>query len=385
MEDVSSLVARQYEAYAYPEPLTEIPGDALPEGDPAAYGPMLWPEGAPPRPSILIAGCGTNQAAIYARNNPLSQVVGVDLSEASLAHERFLQDRHELSNLKLMRGDLRDAAKLGAFDLIVSTGVLHHMADPDEGLKALAAALKPSGALLAMVYGQTFRLGVYLLQDAFRRMGLKQDEAGIELVKATLAQLHPSHIAKPYIDHAADLASEAGLVDTFLHPQDRAYTVPQLLEWVKGAGLELQGWVDNELYYPAGTLKGRVRAHVETLPVEQQWAVVEDLTGGLGTHSFIARRRAVPVEFGLAARPLRRPGLETLGQGRFAREGLTFELSVPEAFLLEQCDGRTIGELLQAPQFQGHPPEARESFGRAFFDLMWRRGHVMVWAAKTDS
>src|SRR6478735_5474004 len=129
MVDVSTLVAKQYEAFAYPEPfadLTEqIAKGYFQIGDPALYGPVLWPHGRPEHPlRILVAGCGTVQAAYTAYMSPDDEVVGLDLSEASLAHERFLQERHGLKNLKLFKGDLLEVSALGAeFDVILCTGV----------------------------------------------------------------------------------------------------------------------------------------------------------------------------------------------------------------------------------------------------------------------
>src|SRR5437868_11781661 len=143
MEDVSALVARQYEAFAYPQPFADlaeqIRSGYFQLGDPALYGPVLWPRGRPDGLlRILVAGCGTVQAAYTAYMNPGDEVFGIDLSEASLAHERFLQERHELSNLKLFKGDLLEVSSLGGqFDVILCTGVLHHMADPSAGLAAL--------------------------------------------------------------------------------------------------------------------------------------------------------------------------------------------------------------------------------------------------------
>ena len=104
MENVSTLVARQYEAFAYPEPFADLSEEIRKGyyqfGDPSLYGPVLWPRGRPNgRLKILVAGCGTIQAAYAAMMNHDCEVIGIDLSEASLAHERFLQDKHGLANL----------------------------------------------------------------------------------------------------------------------------------------------------------------------------------------------------------------------------------------------------------------------------------------------
>src|SRR6478672_7012006 len=174
MENVSTLVARQYEAFAYPEPFADLSEEIRKGyyqfGDPSLYGPVLWPRGRPNgRLKILVAGCGTIQAAYAAMMNHDCEVIGIDLSEASLAHERFLQDKHGLANLKLFKGDLLDVGSLGErFDVILCTGVLHHMANPGAGLAALRDVLVPEGVMVLMLYGQTVRIGIYMLQDAFR-------------------------------------------------------------------------------------------------------------------------------------------------------------------------------------------------------------------------
>ncbi len=50
---------------------------------------------------ILIAGCGTNQAAVFAFGNSDANVVGIDISQPSLDHQRYLKDKHGLTNLQL--------------------------------------------------------------------------------------------------------------------------------------------------------------------------------------------------------------------------------------------------------------------------------------------
>src|SRR5437868_2050546 len=161
MEDVSSLVAKQYEAFAYPKPFAdlarEIRNGYYQIGDPSLYAPVLWPRGRPQhRLKILVASCGTVQAAYTAYMSPEDEVVGIDLSEASLAHERFLQEHHHLKNLKLFKGNLLEVGSIGSsFDVILCSGVLHHMEDPGAGLAALREVLVPDGVMVLMLYGQT--------------------------------------------------------------------------------------------------------------------------------------------------------------------------------------------------------------------------------------
>jgi SAM-dependent methyltransferase len=394
MEDVSTLVARQYEAFAYPEPfvdLTEqIRNGYHQVGDPALYGPVLWPSGRPKRRlSILVAGCGTVQAAYTAYMSPDDEVVGIDLSEASLAHERFLQERHGLANLKLFKGDLLDVGSLGArFDVILCTGVLHHMEDPGAGLGALKGVLAADGVMVLMIYGQTVRVGVYMLQDAFGRMGIAQTPEGVVEVRRILSELPSRHYARDYIRAATELKHDAAVVDTFLHPQDRAYTVPGLLALVEDTGLAFQNWVDNHPYWrnAAWGPDTAIAAGVDQLPPREHWAAVEMLQQTAGLHAFTARlpgpdMAVVDFDGGDWRRfvPHPAPGLARVGPGLFRRGAYELRCSELEQFVVDGADGtRTIEEIVDVPALENIPREERDEFARRYFEHLWKLGHVMI-------
>lgn len=297
-----TIVARQYTAWCYPKPSEDIAAD-IARGvydytDPSFFRRALWPRQTEPKElDILIAGCGTNQAAMYAYQNPDCRFTAIDLSRTSLEHEKFLQQKHGLKNLTLHHMNLLDVQTLGKdFDYIVSTGVLHHMPDPDAGLAALKTVLRPNGVMSLMLYGQHHRAGVYIMQDAFRRLGLKQTAEDVKLVKETLGALPPWHYVHSYIKSAPDLGYDSGIVDTFLHPQDRAYAVPDVLEFARKAGLVFQGWVDNLQYsLRAAIPEGHpLLDRAMSLPPEAQWALVESLALSLGTHRFLLCRPERP-------------------------------------------------------------------------------------------
>ena len=116
--------------------------------------------------------------------------------------------------------------------MILCTGVLHHMADPGAGLSALRDVLAPDGVMVLMLYGATVRTGVYMLQDALRRMGIEQTAEGVAKVRRIIAELPGRHYVQDYIGAAEELKADAAIVDTFLHPQDRAFTIPQIFQLV---------------------------------------------------------------------------------------------------------------------------------------------------------
>ena len=95
------------------------------------------------------------------------------MSAESLEHTRALAARHDVANLELHRMPIERVDELGErFDHVVCTGVLHHLADPALGLRALREVLAPGGAMTLMVYARYGRTGVYLFQDYCRRLGV---------------------------------------------------------------------------------------------------------------------------------------------------------------------------------------------------------------------
>jgi SAM-dependent methyltransferase len=151
-----------YEKYPHPDPIPELPaavltGEGRLEGCPSWCFHVYWPR-AEFRGDldVLIAGCGTTQAAIYGVSLPQARIVAIDVSGESLASSTALCRKHGVSNVQHRKLNLEQAAELeSSFDLVISTGVLHHLPDPDAGLNALRDVLRPEGSLNLMVYACT--------------------------------------------------------------------------------------------------------------------------------------------------------------------------------------------------------------------------------------
>ena len=138
----------QYDRWRYPEPIADLQQWSAGNWqwfDPRYTHRLLWPD-RPYRPDldILIAGCGTNQAAAFAYSNPDARVVGIDVKRCRSRTRSSWKRRHQLSNLQLELCPIEDVAALGGkFDLVVSSGVLHHLADPQAGMDAPHACCAP--------------------------------------------------------------------------------------------------------------------------------------------------------------------------------------------------------------------------------------------------
>src|SRR5690348_7986926 len=166
-----------YESHPYPAPLRNLDRHRELYRNPdrrRAWSLLLWPSEKPRADrEILVAGCGTSQAAIHALREPDARVTAIDVSETSLRYTRDLQHKYGLRNLDLHRLAIEEAGELGcSFDQIVCTGVLHHLPDPDTGLRALRNVLAPNGAMHVMVYAAYGRVGIYMMQEYCRLLGI---------------------------------------------------------------------------------------------------------------------------------------------------------------------------------------------------------------------
>lgn len=250
---------------------------------------------------VLVAGCGTSQAARHALRRPDSHVVGIDVSAASLGRTEALKQQHGLSNLELARLPIEQAGELGrSFDLIVCTGVLHHLPDPAEGLSALRGVLAPDGAIHLMVYGTYGRAGVAMLQEYCRRLGLGADDQEIRDLALTLTALPRSHPLARLLAESPDFRRKDALADALLNPQERAFSVPQLLDLVESEGLRFGRWVRQAPYLPqCGSLAATPHAgRLAALPVQEQYAITELFRGTMLRHSLIVYRDGAPADGG---------------------------------------------------------------------------------------
>jgi SAM-dependent methyltransferase len=243
--------------------------------------------------SILVAGCGTSQAAKHALRWPEAKVTGIDFSAKSVAATEALKRKHKLDNLQVRQLPVERASELEtSFDQIVCTGVLHHLPDPDAGLRALRDVLDPEGAMHLMVYAPYGRTGIYMLQEFCRRIGIRAVDNEIRDLLGALAMLPRGHPLENLLLEAPDFRNEAALADALLNPQDRSYSVPQLFEFIEGAALRFGRWVKQAPYDPqCGAAAGIPQmSRIVRLPPAEQYAALELFRGTMIRHSVVVYR-----------------------------------------------------------------------------------------------
>jgi SAM-dependent methyltransferase len=399
-----------YDEHPYPPPVTGLNSyrqSWLDESRRRADYHLFWPA----RPfsediSILIAGCGTSQAAKYALRHPAASVVGIDFSSTSIRHSQALKKRYSLRNLELQQLPVERARELDeSFDKVVCTGVLHHLPEPEVGLRALREVLNPEGALHLMVYAPYGRTGIYMLQEYCRRLEIQPSDTAIKNLADTLMSLPKDHPLAHLLGQAPDFRTKAGLADALLNPHDRAYSVPQLFDLILQGGFTFGRWLYQAPYLPhCGDIsKTPHYSHLIQLSPADQFAEVELFRGTMVRHSAVLyptdgaidRRKVSFVGSGWQDYiPIRLPGTitikEKLPPGAAAvlinqnhtYPDLIFPVHKLQLRLYEGIDGeRTLSEITRSVPSMGDFQQQAE-LARSFFEQLWWYDQVVFDASR---
>jgi SAM-dependent methyltransferase len=396
-----------YTRHPYPPPVDNLDRARDEWRDPnrhRAEHSLFWP-GLPYRADldILVAGCGTWQAAKYALCRPEARVVGIDVSPTSIEHTEALKRRYGLTNLEIRELPIEGAGELTReFDLVVCTGVLHHLADPDAGLRALASGLKPHGALSLMVYAPYGRSGIYMLQEYCRRLDVGTSDQEIHDLVAALESLPQSHPIVNVLRGSRDARSPGALADALLNPRDRSYSVPQLLEYIERNGLTFGRWSWQAPYLPqCGAIARSPHARrLSALSAREQYAALELWRGTMASHSAIAYKDSSAANNGihfdddrwLLAVPIRLPWTQLVQERLPAGAAgvllnrshpypdLILILTAEDKRLFDQIDGRrSVAEIIE----RASPADRKRA--RSFFESLWLHDQVVFDASKVHS
>jgi SAM-dependent methyltransferase len=402
--DAAAEVERFYESYPYPRPVESLDEYRLLWKDRQRRRSdyhLFWPARAFREEfSVLVAGCGTSQAAKHALRWPAAQVTGIDFSATSVRCTEELKQKYELDNLQVRKLPIERAGELATtFDQIVCTGVLHHLADPDAGLSALRSVLKPDGAMQLMVYAPYGRTGIYMLQEFCRRLGIRAADEEIRNLVTALEALPHEHPLGNLLREAPDFRNDAALADALLHPQDRAYSVPQFFDFIERGGLTFARWLRQAPYTPQCGLLARIphARRLARMALIEQYAAVELFRGTMIRHSAVVHRSDDPeaqqISFAgdawLGFVPLRMsdtirvkdrlpPGAAAVLINRsHTFKDLFLPIDSAQDSLFDAIDGRrSIGDIV-AVSVSSPRSKVRIDIARSFFELLWSYDQVV--------
>jgi 2-polyprenyl-3-methyl-5-hydroxy-6-metoxy-1,4-benzoquinol methylase len=175
-----------------------------------------------PDARIVEVGCGTGQLSLYlARAGRL--VVGADLARASLRLGSAAASRFGVDRVCFVETDLhRPGLRAGAFDVVYSSGVLHHTPDPRAAFRSLVRLARPGGTIVVGLYNRVARLPTRL-----RRVVVRYVPSAAILFDTVL---------RDRADQPARYA--AWLRDQYQHPEEHRHTVAEVQRWFADDGVD---------------------------------------------------------------------------------------------------------------------------------------------------
>ncbi len=240
---VSLRVQRQYEANHYPrwvhivgnvEPQTidQYLRTIIPAGNFAPLGDRRVLD-------VLVAGCGTGAHPIeLATKITNAQVLAIDLSLTSLAYAKrktpsALAGRITYGQADILKLDVLERS----FDVIDASGVLHHMANPMQGLRSLLRLLRADGLMHLGLYSEAARRQLtaarkYIAEKGYRAM--------LEDIRRARQDILTSNLRD--VARASDFFSTSECRDLLFHVHEQQLTIPKIQSLLAQNGLTFIGF-----------------------------------------------------------------------------------------------------------------------------------------------
>ncbi len=240
---VSVQVREQYEQNPYPrwvhaasvaEPIT-IDEHLRNQFPSAPFRPFANGTGI----DILVAGCGTGRHPIeLARKYRDARVLAIDLSLTSLCYARRKTPAALASRIEYAQADILQLGSITrSFDLIDVSGVLHHLAEPLAGWRALLSLLRSGGFMHVGLYSELARHDIAAARQFIAERGYRPTVDDIRRCRQDLLNSPLKGVAM-----AGDFFSTSECRDLLFHIQEHRLTIPEIKGFLAENDLKFIGF-----------------------------------------------------------------------------------------------------------------------------------------------
>jgi tetratricopeptide (TPR) repeat protein/2-polyprenyl-3-methyl-5-hydroxy-6-metoxy-1,4-benzoquinol methylase len=198
-------------------------------------------------PDILIAGCGTGQHPISTSQVFLgAKLLAIDLSMASLAYAKRKTAELDIHSIEYAQADLlKLSCEWRTFDVIESSGVLHHLENPFEGWNVLLSLLRPQGLIRLGFYSELARRDIVRVRNLISTEAIGSSFQEIRDYRKHLFELNDSeHFG--FATSSSDFFSTSACRDLLFHVQEHRMNLNVIAEFLKDQNLNFLGFeIDN--------------------------------------------------------------------------------------------------------------------------------------------
>ncbi len=241
---VSRLVQNQYEENPYPRWVRMPPVEKT--NTIRGYLRRKFPFAQFPRESggeiaeFLSAGCGTGQLPLEIAQGVAARVLAVDLSLASLGYAQRKARELGLTGIEFAQADVLELGRIGgSFDIVECSGVLHHLADPLAGWRALLSLLRPGGFMLVGLYSEVARRGIVEARKFIAQQGYGTSADDVRRCRQDLLDLDRDR--ELGID-SGDFFGVSSCRDLLFHVQEQRMRLPDIAAFLRDNDLAFLGF-----------------------------------------------------------------------------------------------------------------------------------------------
>ncbi len=178
--------------------------------------------------NILIAGSGTGQHPInIAKFSGDTVIDAIDLSRKSLSYGKRKAEEFSIDNINWFEADLLELEDLkDEYDLIESSGVLHHIEDPKKGFDILSKKLKSNGIMKISLYARSFRDILKPTKEFLNERKFTTDINSIRLARKEIMESDQQDLYHRNVD----FYSSSTFIDLFMHEQELDFNIQEFEE-----------------------------------------------------------------------------------------------------------------------------------------------------------
>jgi 2-polyprenyl-3-methyl-5-hydroxy-6-metoxy-1,4-benzoquinol methylase len=162
--------------------------------------------------SVLECGCGTGQLSHFLQLNN-NYVLGVDMSRHSLQLALEHKRRNNLKRSAFVQMNIFNLAiEDASFDVVISSGVLHHTYDARLAFRQICRKVKPGGIVIVGLYNSYARIPTWLRSKVVGWLGPRID-----------------YVVRNRIHDARK--AEIWIKDQYHNPHETWHSVDEVLKW----------------------------------------------------------------------------------------------------------------------------------------------------------
>jgi Tfp pilus assembly protein PilF/2-polyprenyl-3-methyl-5-hydroxy-6-metoxy-1,4-benzoquinol methylase len=194
-------------------------------------------------PEALVAGCGTGSHAIFtAQRFRGIRVLAIDLSLSSICYAKRKTQELGIANIEYAQADILKLGEIArSFDIILSAGVLHHLADPFAGWRTLLSLLRPGGFMFLGLYSELARKHVVKAREIIAAREYSSIPDDIRRFRQDLA-VGNAGVELQSLSQGQDFFSTSECRDLLFHVQEHRLTLSQIESFLAEVGLHFIGF-----------------------------------------------------------------------------------------------------------------------------------------------